>query len=178
VRARQLAGVILLGTAFLAFATEVLKAPMVQLFRDHEQVIGSSVVEADAWMMNLHGARQRVLSTDSLTLVILVEPGSLSDRLQARELGSLQEWARLQGLSLRFVVVDSAGAGQFARLSGRSGDILVATPAWLGHIRFRDSPDVLFVDRQGILRARWTGRLPRHLSILNELDRGITVRAR
>jgi hypothetical protein len=152
--------------------------PLRRLIRARRAGIGVVVARGTDSLTDMGGARTRLLSRDSTTLVLLIDPGCMSCRLDARQYLPLQRWAAMQHVALRLLTSgDSEANSQFARLIDLEHNVFAAPPDYRQHFGIDGARGAFIVDARGVVRGRWANELPSHLAILNVLgriDRGPT----
>jgi hypothetical protein len=177
----------LLTLAIVAVAAvAVLWQPIAQYTTMRKSHVGVQAFEATATVTvtDLDAQRSPLISRDSMTLAVFVEPGCEECRANASAIVALTRWASAQGAATRLLApANASGLSDFARLAGAEHELRLADPAVFDRLGLRHLPAVLLIDRRGIIRAKWIGRAPTHLALLNLFARpgakvGASLKAR
>ena len=144
---------------------------MSQLSTLNRSRVGRRIATAADSLADQAGAKHPLLGTDSATVLVLLDALCGECRDEASSFAAFAQWAELQGAAVRLIVPNPPRVAEgFERQVGSGRKLLLAQPSWYRQLGVEAAPTVYMLDGNGVVHARWLGRVPPRLAVLNILS--------
>jgi hypothetical protein len=163
---------VLLAVSIVVAAALMLGRPIAELRRARTSRTGTAPFSHSDSVLALDGTRGALLARDSSTLLLVVNPADEWTRSHARSLLSFGRWSRTQGIALRMLLsAHGADAGSFSGLAGDRSHLAFIDASLVERLGLSELPSTLLLDAKGRVMARWLGKVPKHLDLLNVMSK-------
>jgi hypothetical protein len=131
---------------------------------------GVAVLSSNDSAVNAAGHARPLLAGDSAVFVFIVGNDCSVCAERASTSAAFTKWAATQRVAMRWFVLAGADPKQFADKVGSGDGVFGVASSWPERFGIRATPSVLLLDREGRLRGKWIGWIPKQDDAISALQ--------